>query len=168
MVKLDLGCGTKKLDGFHGVDVRAFPGVDTVLNLGTQPWPWEDGSVDEAHSSHTVEHLTWPERVHFFNELGRVLKQGGTAKIIVPHWNSARFYGDPTHKEPLSEWFPLYLNKKWRDEQAPHVDYTCDFTHVLGYSLHGESQVRHADFNTFAMSWFKEFCQDIHVTLTKV
>jgi hypothetical protein len=133
LFKLDFGCGKNKQPGFHGVDRIAFDGVDTVLNVveprfphtasGFCPWPWADSSVDEAYSSHFVEHLTSAERCHFFNELWRVLKPDAKATIITPHWSNARAYGDPTHVwPPISEWFYLYLNKAWREVNAPHVD----------------------------------------------
>ena len=141
--KLDLGCGKNKQPGFHGVDRIAFDGVDTVLNvvapkrrdMGFEPWPWTDNSVDEAYSSHFVEHLTSAERCHFFNELWRVLKPDAKVTIVTPHWSNARAYGDPTHVwPPVSEWLYLYLNKGWRDANAPHTDranldwgYSCNF-----------------------------------------
>src|SRR4051812_20709677 len=105
-----------------GVDCRKFEGVDIVFNLAEQipptfptgtksaenlwiemhkaikepakfkPWPWSDNSVDEVHTSHTVEHFTAEERIHFVNELYRILKPGATVKIIVPHWASYRAY----------------------------------------------------------------------------
>lgn len=57
-VCLDLGCGQSKREGFLGVDKYPAPGVDIVHDLFTQyPWPFESGSVDEAHSSHNLEHL---------------------------------------------------------------------------------------------------------------
>jgi hypothetical protein len=37
-----------------GADVRAFEGVDVVCDLGNDPWPWADHSVDVAHASHVV------------------------------------------------------------------------------------------------------------------
>lgn len=151
-LKLDIGCGKNKREGFHGVDSIAFDGVDTVLDVVRRhaplpagvhvfagdmftPWPWEDNSVDEVHSSHFVEHLDQIERCHFFNELWRVMKPEAKATIITPHWSNARAYGDPTHKWPaISEWFYLYLNKGWRDGNAPHSDaanlpwgYSCNF-----------------------------------------
>jgi hypothetical protein len=95
-LKLDFGCGPNKREGFQGVDSIAFPGVDFVVDL-RQRWPWEDNSVAEAHASHFIEHLTAMERVHFANELYRVLKPGGKCTVIVPHWGSCRAYGDPTH-----------------------------------------------------------------------
>ena len=95
-LKLDLGCGKNPKEGFEGVDSRDF-GQPHTLDL-RKPWPWADGSVEEAHSSHFVEHLTGAERIHFVNELHRVLVPGGKAQIIVPHWASCRAYGDLTHQ----------------------------------------------------------------------
>lgn len=136
-IKLDLGCGKNKKPGFLGVDVLKFEGVDVECHLGLSRWPWADGSVEEVHASHFVEHLTAGQRIWFANELFRVLKPGGTATIITPHWNSPRAYGDLTHAwPPVSEWWFLYLSKSWRDVNAPHnTDYTCDFPQpVIGYS----------------------------------
>jgi hypothetical protein len=177
-IRIDLGAGPNKKAGFLGVDSIAFPGVDVVLNIGSDPWPWEDGSVEEAHSSHTIEHLTnfggkW-ERVHFFNELYRVLKPEGKCTLIFPHWNSSRFYGDPTHKEPISEWFAYYLSKDWRKTNAPHTDkehnpngYSCHFEVSWGNAEHPALATRNAEYRAYATSWYKEAILDLHCQLIK-
>lgn len=167
MVRLDLGCGRNPREGFLGVDVRDF-GQDIVCDL-RDTWKWEDGSVDEVHCSHFVEHLTAPERIHFVNELCRVLIPGGTATIIVPHWSSARAYGDLTHQwPPVSEFWFYYLLASWRETNAPHNDaYTCDFDATWGYAMHGEVAKRNQEFQGFAMQFYKEACQDLIATLTK-
>lgn len=175
-LKLDLGCGPHKKEGFTGVDAIAFPGVDVVTDL-RKPWPWKDSSVAEVHSSHFVEHL-WntddrPERVHFANELYRVLAPGGTAKIIVPHWCSTRAYGDFTHAfPPVSEFWLFYLKREWRKANAPHNDiehcphgYDCDFEPTWGYSLEQGVAVRNQEYQRYAMSYLKEACQDTLITL---
>jgi len=168
-VKLDLGCGTRKKEGYIGVDSRQFDGVDVVCDLGTEPWPWQDDTVDEAHSSHMVEHLTGPQRIHFVNELCRVLKRGGKATLVTPHWASCRAYGDLTHQwPPVSEFWFYYLNVEWRKVNAPHNDgYTCDFDATWGYSLHPSLNVRNVEFQQFALNSHKEAAQDIIATLTK-
>lgn len=170
MRRLDLGCGkNKRKDGeWIGVDSRDFDGVDVVHDL-TQPWPWEDNSVDEAHSSHFVEHLTAEQRVHFVNELYRVLKPGAKAAIIVPHWASCRAYGDLTHRwPPVSEFWFYYLSKAWRADNAPHNDgYTCDFDATWGYGMRQDLAIRNAEFQQFAMANYKEAILDIHATLIK-
>jgi SAM-dependent methyltransferase len=177
-LRLDFGCGKNKKEGFKGVDIRPFEGVDIVLDIAESHWPWPDESVDEAHASHFIEHLTWPQRVHFFNELGRVLKKGGKATLVWPHWCSDRHWGDPTHHQPMSPFGLLYLNQEWRKVNAPHDDYasntehtwheyTCDFDHVISYSLAPWLAGRNQEFLQFAMYAYKEAAQDVIATLTK-
>lgn len=173
--KLDIGCGSKKQPGFTGIDQYPMEGVDHVFKIGTDAWPIASNSVDEVHSSHFLEHLTAGERVHFYNELYRVLKPGAKATIIVPHWCSNRSYGDPTHQwPPVSEMSFYYLSKEWRESQAPHTDkrwnpegYDCNFAATWGYAVHPEVQQRSQDYQQMAMNFFKEACQDIFATIIK-
>ena len=172
--KLDLGCGKNKLAGYHGVDRIAFDGVDTVCDL-REKWPWEDASVSEVHCSHFIEHLDAPRRIHFVNELYRVLVPKGKATIIVPHWASNRAYGDLTHQwPPVAEMWFYYLSREWRKTQAPHDDieynlegYSCDFEATWGYSLHPTLMTRSADYQQHAITFWKEAAQDIIATLVK-
>lgn len=174
-MNLDLGCGPNKKEGFTGVDRIAFEGVDHVCNIGVDPLPFGDGTVEEAHASHFVEHLTAQERINLVNELYRVLKPGGKATIITPHWASARAYGDLTHQwPPVAEMWYYYLSKQWRDGNAPHCDiahnpqgYDCDFEATWGYGLHASLTVRNQEYQQFALSNYKEAAQDLHATITK-
>lgn len=173
-MRIDLGCGKNKKEGFIGVDAHAFPGVDFVADL-TERWPWDDATVDEAHCSHFVEHLKAQHRCHFANELWRVLKPGAKATIIVPSWSSGRAYGDPTHQwPPVSEMWFYYLSRSWRDSNAPHTDkavwehgFDCDFDASWGYGLHQMLMTRNAEFQQFAINFYREAAQDIHATITK-
>lgn len=168
-MKLDLGCGkNRKGADWIGVDSRPFEGVDTVCDL-TKPWPWADGSVDEIHASHVVEHFKPAERIHFANEAYRVLKTGGQLTIIVPHVFSERAYGDLSHEWPpvTGFWF-YYLDPEWRKVNAPHNDfYTCDFEATWGYSLRPDLSVRNIEYQQMAIANFKEACQDMIATLKK-
>jgi hypothetical protein len=180
-IKLDLGSGPNKREGFLGVDSIGFPGVDVVTDL-RQKWPWEDNSVEEAHSSHFLEHLTGWERVHFANELYRVLIPGGKCMIIVPHWGSMRAYGDPSHLwPPVSEFWFYYLSREWRlgnpekgiGANAPHDDVTynpqgfsCDFEAQWGYTMHPELTLKSQETQQYAMQWYKESIQDMQAVLT--
>ncbi len=174
-MKLDMGCGSKKQEGFIGVDQYEMEGVDVVLNIGDDTWEWEDGSIEEIHASHFLEHLTAKQRVHFMNEAYRVLKDGGKATIITPHWASNRAYGDFTHQwPPVAEMFYYYLKEEWRDTQAPHTDikwnpdgFSCDFNATWGYSFSPELSARHQDHIQFALQNYKEAAQDLHATLIK-
>jgi len=174
-LNIDFGCGSKKKEGFLGVDSINFPGVDLVLDIGKAKWPWSNESIKEAHASHFIEHLTAHERIHFVNELHRILVPEGKCTIIVPHWASCRAYGDPTHVwPPVSEFWFYYLNKEWRAGNAPHTDkefmtlgFDCHFEATWGYSLRQDVATRNQEYQVFAMNNYKEVCQDIVATLTK-
>lgn len=166
-LRLDFGCGKNPREGFQGVDVRDFGQPHTVDLRG--PWPWKDGAVEEAHASHFIEHLTGPERIHFVNELYRVLVPGGKCQIAVPHWASCRAYGDLTHQwPPVSEFWFYYLSKPWREQNAPHNDdYSCDFEATWGYVMNPALLVRNQEYQQFALANYKEAAQDMVATLTK-
>ncbi len=174
-MKLDIGCGPNKKEGFVGVDQYPFPGVDHVVKVGSERLPFDDGVVEEVHASHFVEHLTATERCHLMNELHRVMAPGAKMTMIVPHWGSNRAYGDPTHQwPPIGEMWFNYLKRDWRKEQAPHTDksnwpegYDCDFEATWGYSMHPTLHTRNAEFQQFALNFYREGPQDIHATLTR-
>lgn len=167
-LKIDLGCGPHKREGFVGIDSMKFDGVDIVADL-TKKWPLKDNSVSEIHASHFVEHLTADQRVHFCNEAWRVMKTGSKATIICPHWASCRAYGDMTHQwPPVSEFWFYYLSRDWRKGNAPHNDkYKCNFTATWGYSLRQDLLNRNQEFQMNAISTQKEAAQDIIATITK-
>lgn len=182
LLKLNLGSGPTKMEGFLSVDNIKFPGVDVVADL-TKRFPWDDNTVDEIHASHVIEHFEAMERVHFVNEVYRVLKPGGKATLVAPHWASCRAYGDPTHKfPPISEFWLYYLSKEWRlgnDEKklganAPHTDakyfkggFNCDFEASWGYSMHPMVQLRNQEAQQFMLQFYKDAAMDIIATLIK-
>jgi hypothetical protein len=173
LIKLDLGSGPNPKEGFLGVDIRHFGDakdskVGLVHDLRT-PWPWTDGQVEEAHCSHFLEHLTGLERVHFVNELYRVLIPGGKCLLVTPHWASTRAYGDYTHQwPPVSEFWFYYLNAEWRTANAPHNDlYACDFEATWGYSLHPQIASRNQEYQQHALTFWREAAQDMVCTLVK-
>ena len=98
-MRLNLGCSDRPFDGFIGVDIAPGPGVDEIADL-SKTWPWPDSSVDEVIAYDVIEHIA--DRIHFMNELHRVLKPGALAHIEVPNaTKGAGFAQDPTH---VSHW----------------------------------------------------------------
>lgn len=169
-VKLNIGSGPNPMEGFISVDTIKFNDDIQQWNAGQDVWPHEDNSVDEVHCSHMIEHLNASERIHFINELYRVLKPKAKATIIAPHWNSNRAYGDLTHQwPPVCEMWFSYLDKAWRAVNAPHSTYNeqVDFEYVVGGSLHPALLTRNPEYVQDAIAWKKEAFQDIHGTITK-
>jgi len=170
LLRLDLGAGKGAAtpEGFVGVDIVPWKGV-RVHDLRTR-WPWKTNSVDEVNADYLVHYFTVKERVHFANELYRVLKVGAKAVLKTPHWAASKAYGDTRVQwPPVSEmWFAM-LNKAWREGQNS-VDtsgYTCDFDHTLGYGLHPLIISRNYEYQQHAVTFWKEAAQDLCATLIK-
>jgi len=95
-MKLNLGCCDRIMPGFIGVDIC--PPADVVADLSKR-WPWPMSSVDEVAAFDVIEHIA--DRIHFMNELHRVLKPGARATIETPNAShGAGFFQDPTHVAP--------------------------------------------------------------------
>ena len=80
-MKLNLGCGHKKLPGFLNVDLA---GADCNVDLSVFPWPWADESVDYILASHILEHFSKEDGDKFIEECYRVLRRNGAMHLAVP------------------------------------------------------------------------------------
>lgn len=115
-VRLDIGCGRNKQEGFIGMDKREVKGVDIVHDLEIFPWPIPDESCITVVASHFVEHLKPWLMLDFMDEVWRVLLPGSDFAIAVPYAGSRGYWQDPTHINGCNEvtWqyfdpdFPLY------------------------------------------------------------
>lgn len=126
-LRLDLGGGEAPREGYESVDAFAPNAPHKVHLWDGQRWPWEDGSVDALHSSHTIEHIdaAWIDTYHgglkmdalmfFFSEAFRVLKPGGTFTLVWPALQNVRAFMDPTHRRFIPREVVVYLSKEWRE-----------------------------------------------------
>jgi predicted SAM-dependent methyltransferase len=82
-MKLHLGCGSRRREGYVNIDARETAATDVVAKA------WElvgfaDNSVDEIYSRHMLEHL-YPEDAELaLREWQRILVPGGRLHLIVP------------------------------------------------------------------------------------
>lgn len=92
-VRVDLGCGNAKRDGYIGLDYVAGEQVDQVLDLTRDRYPFDDRSVDAVFSAHFLEHIEEPN--HVFSEIGRICKDGARIEFWTPYafTNEAFLYG---------------------------------------------------------------------------
>ena len=97
---LDLGCGRRKYPGAIGVD--AFPGADADVthDLNRFPYPFADGAADLVILRHVIEHLD--DVVGTMREVARLLRSGGHAFVLTPHFSDASSWIDPTHRWHLA------------------------------------------------------------------
>jgi SAM-dependent methyltransferase len=118
-IRLDIGCGVNKNQGFVGMDIQPLEGVDIIWDWNKRPWPLPDECVLMAVASHVVEHIppvsivgdeTKFPFVEFMDEVWRVLKVGGEFALVCPHGNSQGYLQDPTHVNSLNETTWVYFD----------------------------------------------------------
>lgn len=168
-VKLDLGCGENKKEGFTGVDIRSLPCVDITHDLFKFPWPWDADTVDEINCSYLYHFVPQPLRIIFIEEIYRVLKKGGKAHITVPHSASWRGVFDArTQWPPLIEQSFVVFDKEWRTKTKHDDDIKCDFSVIAAYLMSNPRWVSSNDETKgFALTHYRNVVDDLQVTLIK-
>jgi ubiquinone/menaquinone biosynthesis C-methylase UbiE len=83
-MKVNLGSGpARKENGVVNVDVYPFAGVDIVHDI-EKDLPFESNSIDSIYSSHSLEHCSHYKVDDILKECHRILKPGGSLRLIVP------------------------------------------------------------------------------------
>jgi len=96
MIRLDLGCGNTKKEGFTGVDILPLDSVDIRHDLNSFPYPFEENSIEEIWMDQVLEHMENPMKV--LEEIYRISKNKAKVTIGVPYFRSFYAVIDPTHK----------------------------------------------------------------------
>ncbi len=77
-MKLNLGCGSKKIKGWINCDFDPLMKPDCIVDLNKR-WPFKDSSIGEIRSDYLFEHVL--DINHFISEAKRVLKRNGKFSI---------------------------------------------------------------------------------------
>jgi hypothetical protein len=132
-LKLNLGCGHNKIDGYVNVDAALACQPDVVFDLETTPWPWQDNSVSEVVLMHALEHMgaTANAFLGIMQELYRICAANAIIRINVPHPRHDNFIGDPTHVRIITPQLLMLFSQKncdlWKAEGASNTP----FAHYL-------------------------------------
>lgn len=133
-MKLNIGCGSRRLPGYVGVDAVAREAADIVANADALPMG--DGCADEVMAIHLVEHFYEWELPAVFSEWARVLRPGGLLVLELPDLRRCArnivegaverkpgqltlwgIFGDPTTKDP----FMMHKSGWWFSRLEPVV-----------------------------------------------
>ncbi len=116
MIKLNLGCGYKKIMVKHwiNIDNRTEVDPDLVCDV-SQGLPFKDGEVDEVRAYDFLEHVKIGKTVFVIEEIWRVLKQGGKFEHFTPSSDGRGAFQDPTHVSfwNANSWF-YYMRPSYR------------------------------------------------------
>jgi predicted SAM-dependent methyltransferase len=109
MLRIDIGCGGARREGYVGVDREPGPCVDHVLDFERDALPFPDRSVEAIFSSHCLEHLSSQALV--FREMSRVAQNGAPLEIWTPYtWSDEAFlYTHRTFFNELHFLHPCHL-----------------------------------------------------------
>jgi SAM-dependent methyltransferase len=86
-VKLNLGCGTHKRNGFINIDAGEYCCPDLVADVLSLPY--DDNYADEIYAGHLMEHFKPSQIITALREWRRVLKPGGVIIIVIPDFIKA-------------------------------------------------------------------------------
>lgn len=167
-MKLNLGCGTKRLPDFIGVDLIKTAATDLVHDLNIFPYPWAADSVEEVVVDNTLEHLN--DIIKVMEEIYRLCRPGALVKIYVPYFKSNSAFTDPTHKHFFTEtsfkYFetgnPLhfYTTARFKIEQVKLINHTeyQDAKHFFRNLLPFKSIWNYFLFNIYDEIYFELRC----------
>jgi predicted SAM-dependent methyltransferase len=133
-MRLNMGCGYKRLDGWVNVDSSPVCGPDQVVDLESTPWPWADNSAAEVLFHHSLEHMGADSKTFLgiIKELYRVAAPDAVIQINVPHPRHDHFIADPTHVRIVTPdtmtLFDRRLNDQWKAQGASNTP----LAHYLG------------------------------------
>lgn len=179
--KVDLACGSRKKEGFLGLDKEVSDGVDIVHDLMKFPWPFEDESVYEFNCEHFIEHI--PHDLYkddgtryekdglfvFIEEVYRCLMPGGSIFIIAPYHASLEAWQDPTHRRAISERTFDYFNQEITSRAGlSHYMPKVNFEKLIQKRiLNPEWEGKSEEAQRWAMSHYFNVCREIQVELRK-
>lgn len=83
-LKLNLGCGLDKREGWINVDALAELNPDIVHDLH-EPLPFKSNTISEVLAQDILEHFTLEDVSTVVSEISRVMKVGGSVTVRVPN-----------------------------------------------------------------------------------
>jgi SAM-dependent methyltransferase len=106
---LDVGCGVNKLAGAIGIDRNPNTRADVLCDLDRLPYPFRDSSFDRLQAVHVIEHVS--DVIKTMEEFHRLLRAGGEALIVTPHYTDFSSFCDPTHRWHLNSFSLRYFGE---------------------------------------------------------
>lgn len=121
-MRLNIGAGNKRIEGYTGVDAVARPAADIVANADAIPLP--DASVDEIMAIHLFEHFYRWQCDDVLREWHRLLKVGGLLVLEMPDLmktcrNVVEGARSGKHPDQLTMW-SLYGDPRDKDQYMTH------------------------------------------------
>ena len=77
--------GLSRREGWVNIDKYQLEYTDIICDLDKFPYPFEDNSIEAIECDNVIEHVLYP--VDMLKEFERILKKGGTIKVVTSFYN---------------------------------------------------------------------------------
>jgi predicted SAM-dependent methyltransferase len=115
---LDIGCGPNPSPDFINLDYLWRPGIDLCWDLG-HGLPLADGSLAGIFSEHCIEHVPLAVGDALLAECFRVLRPGGTIRLITPDAEQYLVGYAALRDDPAGASLPRAQQDRYRGEYTP-------------------------------------------------
>lgn len=152
-MKLNLGCGSRHLEGWLNIDSVASLGPDRVMDLEQTPWDLPTDGAEEVLLNHVLEHLgaSTDSFLGVMQELHRVCRDGALIHINVPHPLHEHYRTDPSHVRPVTPQTLSMFSQAECDQAAAAGSPMTPWAHILGVDFELASVQYVADPRTEAL-----------------
>lgn len=112
-MRLVLGAGERRVDGFKHHDVQALDGIDYVCDFFDLPKQVKKGSCEEIHITHVLEHFPMKKIDEVLKIIYDMLAVGGKLYIEVPnfYWHALKILENPRSRQIVEYAFGGQLNE---------------------------------------------------------
>ena len=157
-MKLHLGCGNKRIEGFLNIDVRYQPNVDYIDNIKfLRKTP--NNSVELIYASHVLEHFSRWDYMSVLQRWYETIKPNGILRIAVPDFEqlckyyietkeirkiSGMLYGGQDYEQNYHYWCWDFISLKEDLEKI-------GFKNVTRYDWR---LTEHCDIDDYSQSYF--------------
>lgn len=118
-MKLHLGCGKRKLEGWLNCDLH-----DSDMDIDIRKLPFDDNSADEIMAIHVCEHFYKHDLPNVLKEWFRVLKPGGKIALELPCLDKILMHFVYHSGENMTLW-PLYGDPSTHKDGEPSLHKWC-------------------------------------------
>lgn len=101
-IKLNLGCGSVKIDGFINIDHRGC--VADVVDDAFTLTGYEEGSVSEIVAAHILEHAQFDRTAQILKRWYSLLARGGMLWVAVPNFEMVVNEHHKNYKAGKTSW----------------------------------------------------------------
>lgn len=110
MIKLNIGCGNDRKEGYVNIDIASAANPDVVLDIEDGLFIYADDSCVEIIAENVLTQISSPQIfLKVMNEFHRVLVHGGTLVVRVPNAKDICAFQDPMDQRRFTDQTFTYM-----------------------------------------------------------